>query len=103
MRTDEYEVSMELTAPGLRADKKEDLLAHLVELLTVDAAEFVLGPVGAIHGPVLELLFTVKATDTAELYDKLREVALILGGSAGEFAATSARRGKRGKRELALA
>lgn len=101
MRTDEYEISMELTAPGLSAEKTEDLLAHLVDLLTRDAAKLALGPVGAIHGPVLELLFIVKASDTAELYDKLREIALILGASEGEFAATSARRG--GKRELALA
>ena len=101
MRTDEYEISMELTAPRLSAPEKEDLLAHLVELLTTEAAGTALGPVGAIHGPVLELLYTVKAADTAELYDKLREVAIILRGSAGDFAATSARRG--GKRELALA
>jgi len=101
MRTDHYEVSMELTSPDLNAEEVEELLVRLVDLLAAKASGLALGPTGAIHGSALELLFTVEAVDTAELHSKLRDVALVLRDSGGiKFADTSARRGNR---ELALA
>lgn len=101
MHTDDYEVSLELLAPALSEQQIEDLLVRLVDLLTEEASELALGATGAIDGSVLELLFTVQAVDMADLYAKLRDVAVILRDSAGlDLASTTTRRGDR---ELAFA
>lgn len=102
MAKQEYQVTLEMNAGAdVSPDEVEDDLERLVTALTENAAGLALGPAGAIHGSTLELLFTVVAVDTAEMYSKLHDIAVILrDASEADFTATSARRGDR---ELALA
>ncbi len=98
----EYQVILEMDIrEGADPERVEDDLERLVDLLTEKAAGLALGPAGAIHGATLELLFTVQATDIAEMYAKLHDIAVILRDTGEvDFATTSARRGDR---ELAFA
>jgi hypothetical protein len=91
-----YNVSLEMDVEGVNPDEVENALEGFVVLLTGKAVGLALGPAGAVHGGVLELLFTVEAVDTAEMYSKLHDIAVILRDATGvDFAATSARRGDR--------
>jgi hypothetical protein len=67
-------------------------------VLNDEAAGLALGPVGAIHGSKLELIYSLEADDTADLYSKMRDVAVLLSehGGIDLFASTA-------RRELALA
>jgi hypothetical protein len=97
----EYQVTLEMDVGAGTPEQVEDDLERLVVALTDKAAGLALGPAGAIHGPHLELLFTVEATDSAEMYSKLHDIAVILREASDmDFATTSARRGTR---EFALA
>jgi hypothetical protein len=90
--TQPYEVSLELKTVDLGPEEIEDGLVGLVDLLLEKASSLALGPVGAIHGSELELLFTVEAKDAADLHSKLREIVLVLQAAGIELSATSARR-----------
>lgn len=97
VETQEYQVTLQMNV-GDDADPEtaEGDLDRLVTVLTDDAAGLALGPAGAIRGGVLELLFTVKATDAPEMYSKLHDIAVILRDRGEiDFSATSAHRGDR--------
>ena len=102
MGNQEYQVTLELNAgAGVGEQEVESDLVRLVDALSDEASELALGPAGAIHGSILEVGFTVEAADTAELYSKLHDIAVILRRTVNiDFTATSARRDDR---ELVLA
>ena len=102
MEKPEYRVTLEVHARDeMSPEAIEDDLERLVAALLEKASSLALGPAGAIHGSTIEVAFTVEATDTAELYAKLHDIAVILRDHANvDFSATSARRDDR---EFALA
>lgn len=101
MAQQDYQITLEMNVGDTSPDAVEDDLERLVTALIDHAHGLALGPAGAIQGSTLRLLFTVEAVDTAEMYAKLHDIAVILrSASPAEFAATSARRGDR---ELVLA
>jgi hypothetical protein len=94
----EFQVSIEFDlGEALAPDEVEIQLDRLVSVLAKKAAGLALGPAGAIHGPKIELLFTLEATDATELSSKLHEIAVVLEDTdAGiDFAALSTRREER--------
>lgn len=102
MEMHDYQIKLEMHGDeGVTDAQVEDDLERLVVTLIERAPGLALGPAGAIHGTTIELGFTVQAVDTAEMYAKLHDIAVILRDASGvDFATTSARRGDR---ELALA